>query len=88
MTSPDGSMISTMSNVNFQLGDRVIVKSQQGSKVGHLRFMGTTEFATGEWAGVELDDAMGKNDGTVGGKRFTSLLLFPTALLKTPLFFS
>ncbi|CAB3359847.1 Hypothetical predicted protein [Cloeon dipterum] len=68
--SLDGSMISTVSNVNFQVGDRVIVKSQQGSKLGHLRFMGTTEFATGEWAGVELDEPLGKNDGAVGGKRY------------------
>jgi CAP-Gly domain-containing linker protein 1 len=74
MASLDGSMISNMSNVNFQIGDRVIVKSQQGSKLGHLRFMGTTEFATGEWAGVELDDPLGKNDGAVGGKRSRRLL--------------
>ena len=34
------------------------------------RFMGATEFAAGEWAGVELDTATGKNDGTVGEKRY------------------
>ena len=32
--------------------------------------MGPTDFAAGEWAGVELDTATGKNDGTVGEKRY------------------
>ena len=35
-----------------------------------FRFMGPTDFAAGEWAGVELDNATGKNDGTVGEKRY------------------
>ena len=34
------------------------------------RFLGPTDFAKGEWAGVELDAAIGKNDGTVDGKRY------------------
>jgi len=40
-----------------------------GSKLGTLRYLGPTDFAKGEWAGVELDDAVGKNDGAVAGKR-------------------
>lgn len=32
--------------------------------------MGTTDFAAGEWCGVELDEPRGKNDGSVEGKRF------------------
>ena len=51
------------------VGDRVIVKSSQGSKAGLLRYLGTTEFAAGEWCGVELDDPLGKNDGSVAGVR-------------------
>lgn len=47
----------------------MIVSSSQGSKAGVLRFMGTTEFAAGEWCGIELDDPVGKNDGSVGEKR-------------------
>ena len=35
-----------------------------------FRFCGTTEFATGIWAGVELDTADGKNDGIVKGMRY------------------
>ncbi len=52
------------------MGDRVIVASATtGTKPGTLRFLGTTDFAQGEWAGVELDGPIGKNDGMVGEKR-------------------
>ena len=34
---------------------------------GILRFCGPTDFASGEWAGVELETPAGKNDGSVGG---------------------
>lgn len=49
------------------VGDRVLVN---GTKPGFLRYLGTAEFAPGEWAGVELDDPQGKNDGSVAGKRY------------------
>lgn len=58
---------------NLALGDRVIIKSSQGSKAGILRYMGTTDFAAGEWCGVELDDPLGKNDGSVSGTRFDNV---------------
>ena len=35
-----------------------------------VRFLGATGFAPGEWVGVELDDATGKNDGSVKGERY------------------
>lgn len=50
----------------LKLGDRVLVS---GSKPGTLRYIGPADFAKGEWAGVELDDPLGKNDGAVAGKR-------------------
>ena len=43
-----------------------------GSKPGTVRYIGETKFAPGEWAGVELDAALGKNDGTVGGEQYFS----------------
>ena len=39
-----------------------------------LRFCGTTEFATGMWAGIELEHREGKNDGTVHGIRYFRLV--------------
>ena len=52
---------------NFQIGDRVIVSN---TKHGCIQFLGTTQFAAGEWAGVVLDDILGKNDGSVKGIRY------------------
>lgn len=39
-------------------------------KMGILRYCGSTEFAKGQWAGVELQEPVGKNDGSVGGKTY------------------
>ncbi|GAA6077816.1 CAP-Gly domain-containing linker protein 4 isoform X1, partial [Tachysurus ichikawai] len=38
--------------------------------VGTLRFCGSTEFAGGLWAGVELQQPEGKNDGSVAGVHY------------------
>ena len=40
------------------------------SQIGILRFVGTTEFASGIWAGVELFDPSGDCDGTFHGVRY------------------
>ena len=39
---------------------------------GTLRFAGETMFASGQWAGIELDDEVGRNDGSHGGIRYFS----------------
>lgn len=65
--TPSGSSTNLIENkFNLKVGDRVLVS---GTKPGVLRYIGTTEFANGNWAGVELDDPLGKNDGSVAGKR-------------------
>ncbi|CAL8354069.1 unnamed protein product [Lota lota] len=56
-----------MSSLGLKLGDRVLLDDM---KPGTLRFCGTTEFASGQWVGVELDQPEGKNDGSVGGVRY------------------
>lgn len=38
--------------------------------VGTLRYCGPAQFATGQWAGIEMDEADGKNDGSVGGIQY------------------
>ena len=35
-----------------------------------MRFLGTTDFAEGDWVGVELEEAHGKNDGVVQDRRY------------------
>ncbi|XP_020741893.2 CAP-Gly domain-containing linker protein 4 isoform X1 [Odocoileus virginianus] len=52
-----------LTSLGLKLGDRVVIA---GQKVGTLRFCGTTEFASGQWAGIELDEPEGKNNGSVG----------------------
>ncbi|KAK5886684.1 hypothetical protein CesoFtcFv8_017692 [Champsocephalus esox] len=44
----------------------VIGKGQRGA----VAYIGNTLFASGKWVGVILDEAKGKNDGTVQGKRY------------------
>ena len=39
---------------------------------GVVRYGGTTEFAPGQWIGVELEEEIGKNDGSYGGIRYFS----------------
>ncbi|XP_061102133.1 CAP-Gly domain-containing linker protein 4-like isoform X2 [Conger conger] len=57
--------------MGIQIGDRVVIA---GQKVGTLRFCGSTDFAGGQWAGVELVDPEGKNDGSVAGVQYFSCL--------------
>ncbi|CAK9008891.1 unnamed protein product [Durusdinium trenchii] len=56
---------ATVIVAEHQLGKRVKVLAAEKWHFGTVRFNGTTSFATGSWIGVELDDAVGKNDGTV-----------------------
>ncbi|XP_055519612.1 CAP-Gly domain-containing linker protein 3 [Leucoraja erinacea] len=53
-----------LTSLGLKLGERVLM---DGEKAGTLRFCGTTEFASGQWIGIELDEPEGKNDGSVGG---------------------
>ncbi|KAK0834802.1 hypothetical protein LTR73_001092 [Friedmanniomyces endolithicus] len=39
-------------------------------RIATIRFLGPTHFQTGDWVGVELAEASGKNDGSVKGKRY------------------
>ena len=41
-------------------------------RVGIVQYMGGLHFAAGDFVGVELEDASGKNDGAVQGQRYFS----------------
>jgi len=53
---------------HIAVGNRVEVTGKNVR--GKVAYVGTTEFATGKWIGVALDDAKGKNNGTVQGKSY------------------
>ncbi|KAG2229170.1 hypothetical protein INT48_001490 [Thamnidium elegans] len=66
-------------------GDRVQINSLHGI----IRFIGTTKFKSGTWAGIELDCVgLGKNDGSVDGQRYficppnTGLFILANKVLK------
>lgn len=50
----------------LELGDRVLFNG----KYGVLAFLGVTQFAKGNWAGVILDSLEGKNNGSVNGVQY------------------
>uniref|UniRef100_A0A3Q3LRA8 CAP-Gly domain-containing protein n=1 Tax=Mastacembelus armatus TaxID=205130 RepID=A0A3Q3LRA8_9TELE len=54
-------------STSLTVGDRVWVN---GNKPGHVQFVGGTQFAPGQWAGIVLDEPIGKNDGSVAGVRY------------------
>lgn len=60
-------MVLTEDTDKFIIGQHVWVG---GHRPGQIAFIGETHFAPGDWAGIVLDDASGKNDGCVSGKRY------------------
>lgn len=56
------------SDVPIKVGVRVQIKDKD--LCGVVAYVGMTEFATGKWIGVILDDPSGKNNGTVQGKQY------------------
>ena len=52
---------------DFQIGQTVELHD---GRIAKVQFIGNAHFASGDWLGVELEDASGKNDGAVQGQRY------------------
>ena len=63
---------SNKANVSHDslISNNIMTKEDNKLQSGVIRFIGETEFARGEWIGVELDNNNGKNDGSVNGMKY------------------
>jgi len=56
---------------HMKVGQRCEVRLQnQPNKRGTVMFVGTTHFKPGHFIGVKYDEPLGKNDGSIEGKRY------------------
>lgn len=51
--------------MDVHVGAKVIIT--EGNRTGIVRYYGPVGNKEGIWVGVELDEALGKNDGTIAG---------------------
>uniref|UniRef100_A0A674MV20 Si:dkeyp-47f9.4 n=1 Tax=Takifugu rubripes TaxID=31033 RepID=A0A674MV20_TAKRU len=65
-----GSAPVSDSQVRLHVGMQVLLTS--ANEMAFLRYLGTADFAPGLWLGLELQSPKGKNDGSVGGRRYFS----------------
>lgn len=59
--------------LNMTVGTRVKVTAlteRDIERIGTVRYIGSADFAPGTWIGVEYDEPVGKNNGTVEGKQY------------------
>lgn len=54
--------------VRLHVGMQVLLSS--ANEMAFIRYLGTADFAPGLWLGLELRSSKGKNDGSVGGRRY------------------
>uniref|UniRef100_A0A8C2XKB2 Si:dkeyp-47f9.4 n=1 Tax=Cyclopterus lumpus TaxID=8103 RepID=A0A8C2XKB2_CYCLU len=54
--------------VCLHVGMQVLLSS--ANDMAFIRYLGTADFAPGLWLGLELRSPKGKNDGSVGGRRY------------------
>nr|CAD7588949.1 unnamed protein product [Timema genevievae] len=70
----DGMRMHVVDNFLIQhaLGDTASVEKFTLSEEEYSKKSGQVEFAAGWWIGIKYDEPLGKNDGSVSGKRYFS----------------
>lgn len=67
----DSPVIADLDNSfpeNFIIGDRVWLNGIYGARI---QYIGEVHFAAGDdWAGLVMDEPIGKHDGSLGGHRY------------------
>ncbi|XP_022250045.1 uncharacterized protein LOC111087503 isoform X2 [Limulus polyphemus] len=75
-SSDSWSITDHLDDVSSLQSDRIRLIGQRvrvaGVKEGIIRYFGPVQFAEGCWCGIELDEPIGKNDGSVQGTRYFS----------------
>lgn len=59
-------------SMEVKLDDRVFVRGAIND-FATVKFYGLTDFAEGYWVGLELDNEVGKNDGSVNGVQYFNM---------------
>ena len=54
---------------DIRVGSTVLTDNGTGKR-GNVAFIGDTHFSPGEWVGVHLETAEGKNDGSIDSQRY------------------
>ncbi|ETI53940.1 hypothetical protein L917_02960 [Phytophthora nicotianae] len=60
--------VQALAGFNLDVGDRVCIPDKE--LFGFVRFLGEIIGVKGIWVGIELDEAYGKNDGSVKGRYY------------------
>ncbi|XP_062579388.1 tubulin-folding cofactor B-like [Saccostrea cucullata] len=56
---------------SMKTGDRCEVRvPNQPTRRGTVKYVGLTDFKPGYWVGIHYDEPVGKNNGSVGGKKY------------------